>query len=275
MIQLRRPALAICAVLLAVSTAGCNSTPSAAPSPLSDPSAILSGSFAALGSATSLHLDGTLDGTVNASSLGFLTGGSMPLSGPIKIDGTKISGDVNLSKQAFDVSLALPSSLFGFKGEAILVDGYTYTMFELFGPKFTRTAVSSSALASGATAQPTPDVAGMLRAMPLLLELSGTTSRLVGMEAVDGTDAYHLTLDVPAGLVNQALGAIGGAAASSLAPEATTVDYWVYRDGLRPARLQAKATSAKLGTVDLSVTMSQYDKPVTIQAPPDSQDQTG
>ena len=255
-----------------MSTAGCNSASPSAPTLLSDPEAILSGSFGALGSATSLHLDGTLGGTINAASIGSLTGGSLTgLSGTLKIDGTKIVGDIDVSKQAFDVTLTLPSSLFGFKFEAILVDGYDYTRFDAVSDKYTRTAVSSSLLPSGATAGATPDIAGMLKAMPSQLESSGTTAVLVGLEAVGGADAYHLRLNVPAGLVSQAMGAIGGTALAGVTLDSTTLDYWVYRDGLRPARLEAKATSSVLGTADLDLTMTQYDKPVTIQAPPESQ----
>ena len=267
MTQLRRLTLAICAALLAMSTAGCNSASPSAPALLSDPEAILSGSFVALGSATSLHLDGTLGGTINAASIGALSG----LSGTIKIDGTKIVGDVDVSKQAFDVTLTLPSSLFGFKFEAILVGGYEYTRFDAVSDKYTRTAVPSALLPSGATAGATPDIAGMLKVIPSQLESSGTTAVLVGLDAVDGADAYHLKLNVPAGLVSQAMGAIGGTALAGVTLDSTTLDYWVYRDGLQPARLEAKATSSTLGTVDLVVTMTLYDKPVTIQAPPESQ----
>lgn len=283
MAQLRRPALAICALVLAVSAAGCNSaTPETlTPSPLSDPSAILGGSFVALESTTTVHVDGTLGGTINASSLGAIVGMTAALTGTVKLDGTKVAGDIDMSRQAFDLTLAFPASLLGLKAEAILVDGYSYTMFDLFSSKYTRTQVSSSVPSSGgapaSSASPgaTLDFADIVRQIKSRLDSSGTTTTLVGLDAVDGRDTYHLRLAVPAGALNQEIGAAAGTAASGVTLDVTTLDYWVYTDGLAPARLQTTASSPTLGDIDLSLTLTQYDKPVTIQAPPDSQIEAG
>ena len=290
MAQFRRSALAIGAVLLAMSTAACSLTTTDKPTPsaLSDPNAILSGSLVALESATTVHVDGTLDGTVDASAVGAaMGGGTSALSGTVKLDGTKIVGDVDISKQAFDLTLAFPASLLGLKAEAILVDGYTYTMFDLVSSKFTRTKVSSSGLSGGdmpgAGASPgvsgssgaTLDFHSIIRQLQSRLDSSGTATTLVGPDTVGGKDAYHLQLTVPAGLLNQALGAVLGAAAGGITLDVTAVDYWVYTDGLGPAKIQAKATSPTMGRIDLGLTLSQYDQPVTIQAPPAGQIETG
>jgi hypothetical protein len=77
-------------------------------------------------------------------------------------------------------------------------------------------------------------------------------------------------------LINQAFGAAAGAvaagaAASGVALDLAPVDYWVYVDTLQPAGLYLEVSSAKLGNLDLYVTLSKYGQSVTIQAPPASQ----
>jgi hypothetical protein len=281
--------LVIGAVLLAMSTAACSpaTTAKSTPPALSDPNAILSGSFAALKSAMTVHVDGTLDGTVDASSLAAVMGGgkTSALSGTVKLDGTKLVGDIDMSKQAFDLTLAFPASLLGFKAEAILVDGYTYTMFDLVSSKFTRTKVSSSLLSAGGAPDGAPGASGspgagldfqsIIGQLQSRLDSSGTAPAFVGQDTLDGKDAYHLRLTVPAGLLNQELEAALGAEAGGITLDVSAVDYWVYTDGLGPAKIQTKATSLTLGRIDLGLTLSQYNKPVTIQAPPAGQIEVG
>jgi hypothetical protein len=76
-------------------------------------------------------------------------------------------------------------------------------------------------------------------------------------------------------LPNQELGAALGTAASGITIDVTAVDYWVYADGLGPAKIQSKAVSPTLGRLDLSLTLSQYNNPVTIQAPSADQIEAG
>jgi hypothetical protein len=48
----------------------------------------------------------------------------------------------------------------------------------------------------------------------------------------------------------------------------------VYKDTVQPAKIEIKGTSAKLGNIDLVLTLTKYDAVVTITAPPAGQVQT-
>src|SRR5665811_2430994 len=96
----------------------------------------------------------------------------------------------------------------------------------------------------------------------------------VGRGQVDGRDAYHVSVSVPKDLINQQMGALGGGAASGISIDTATLDYWVYVDSLNPAKMELKASSATLGNLTVTVTLTKYNQPVTIKAPADSEIQT-
>src|ERR1035437_1394844 len=108
-----RSVLAICALLLAISAAACGSgSATPAQSLLSDPSAIVTRSLARLEASTALHINGTISGSVDADTVGaLLGGGSIGLSGKIKLDGGSLSGDVDMTHQALQLSVSFPSLL--------------------------------------------------------------------------------------------------------------------------------------------------------------------
>ena len=56
--------------------------------------------------------------------------------------------------------------------------------------------------------------------------------------------------------------------------DSAAVDAWVYKNGNRLAKIELKAASSKIGNLDVIVTVTNYDKPVTITAPPASQVET-
>ena len=280
MTRFRRPVLAIGAVLFAISATGCggsSGTPSPTPQPrLSDPNEIVARSFARLESTTAFHVDGTLGGSINAGSLGQLTGGALAgMSGTIKVDGTLIAGDVDMTNQAFDMSLALPATLFGITAEVILVGGYMYTNVNVLGSKYTKVKVPASVLMTSAAPSATLNFADVVRQLKSRLDSGGVTYVLAGLDTVGGRDAYHVVVNVPSALVGQEIAAIGGSAASGIALDLAPVDYWVYVNSLQPAKLELKASSSTLGNLDLALTLTKYDQPVQIKAPPDSQVQAG
>jgi len=270
------PVKAVCVVLLATALGGCG-TASATPAlpSLSDPSEIVSRSFAQMEAAASVHVDGTLSGSVDPNSLSALLGGpETGLSGRFKLDGASITGDVDMVRKALHLTASFPS-LFGSSAELLLVDGYTYTKIKtLLSPAdqtYTKLKVPTSLLQPSAGPDSTPDFAEVLKQLKTSLDSAGATAVLVGEEKVVGRDAYHVTESLPADMVTRALEAAGGGAASGVSLDLAPVDYWVYVDSLQPASLQLSFSSPALGTMILALTLTNYDQPVTIQAPPDSQ----
>jgi hypothetical protein len=271
------------AVGLAAGMAGCSgnsATPTTAA--LSNPSDIVMCSLTSFASSTTVHLDGTLGGSVNATALNaLLGGGGLGLSGTININGATVTGDVDLSMQAVHVKATFPS-LFATTVDVFLVDGYTYTKISLFGSKYHKSQaqapVSASASSPGASSASSPATVTLLDAIDQLrtrLGMAISTSTLVGRDAVDGREAYHVVMNVPDGVLSEAVGAVAGDAPAELAVGLAPVDYWVYRDGLQPARLGLSATSARLGNVKTTLTLTGYGRPVRIQAPADSQVEAG
>ncbi|HEX7491539.1 MAG TPA: LppX_LprAFG lipoprotein [Candidatus Limnocylindrales bacterium] len=263
----------LCAGLLAVAAtlvAGCGSgsaTPVA--SGLSDPQAILTQSFTQIEAATTLHVEGTIDGSLNAGALGAVVGsGSIGLEGVLKVDGSTLSGDIDASKPAAHLSATFPR-LFGVTAEVVMVDGFSYVKLST-SSKFTKYNALTSVLAPNSSPGAMLNVGNELKFLKTQLDSGGALATLSGRETVYGRDAYHIVLTIPADMQGRLIGSTGGAAASAADAAGLVlqpVDYWVYVDTLQPARLRLKASSPTLGSLDVSVMLSRYGEPVTIQAP--------
>lgn len=290
MTRAQRPVGAICAVLFAIAVAGCGSsspTPTPTPTPLSDPNEIVSRSITELATASTVHLDGTLNGSVDAGTIGALVGvGALGLLGRVKLDNASLSGDLDIPSEAAHISATFPT-LFGLSAEVILVDGYSYTRFGSSNTKYTKSKVSTSLLTPSGGPDATLNasdkldrpkslvraagLAGTLDWIESLVRSAGVTAALAGHDSVDGRDSYRLTVTVPAELLNQGIGAAGGAAASGIAVDLAPIDYWVYGDTLQPAKIHVKVSSTTLGNIELTVSLTKYGQPVAIVAPPDNQ----
>ena len=269
----RRSALAFSGVLLAIAVVGCGSssgTPTAAP--VSDPNEIITRSATGITAVQTVHFDMAVSGSVNTSALGS-SGGSLGLSGSIKLDGTTVSGDFDIQKQAFHVAASMPT-LMGLSADIIQVDGYQYTKISLAGTKYTKSPASTLPIASAAPSA-TLDISGTVNSLKTSLDAAGVTATLVGRDKVDGRDAYHVSVSVPKDLINQQMGALGGGAASGISIDTATLDYWVYVDSLNPAKMELKASSATVGNLTVTLTLTKYNQPVTIKAPADSEIQVG
>ena len=65
------------------------------------------------------------------------------------------------------------------------------------------------------------------------------------------------------------------AASASSAPnvqiDSASVDVWIYKSSSRLAKVELKGASSAVGSIDLTVTITNYDAAVTIAAPPASE----
>jgi len=269
----RLSGLAVAAVLGIAACGSGSATP--AQSLLSDASQIVTGSFARLEASTSLHLVGTISGSVDAGTLSSLAGGgSQGLSGKIKLDGSSFSGDVDMANGALRLTASLPT-LFGAAAEIIFVDGYVYTKVTTpvspADEKYTKSKAATAPLMPSASPEASFRFVDALKLLESELGPVASTAILLGQGTVNGRAAYHLLVTVPADLLSQALSLVGGQSATGLSLGIAPVDYWVYVDGLAPAGMDMRVTSATAGSVTVTMTMSGYDQATTISAPPDSQ----
>jgi hypothetical protein len=269
MTRLQSTALTLCAVLFAVFAAGCGgSSATPMPSGISDPAAIVSHSFAAMEAAGTFHVEGTIDGTVNASSLGSLIGmGSVGLEGTLNVSGSTLTGDVDMARPAAHITATFPR-LFGVSVDGILADGYWYARLSTSN-KYTKYNAVTSVFAS-----PPPDgklnFRDELKALEARLDAAGVKATLSGRETVDGRDVYHLVANVPDSVLNSKI-SMAGPGATSVGIVLAPVDCWVYVDTLQLARIRVQGSSATLGNLDLSMILTRYGESVTVNAPPADQ----
>ena len=304
MIRSSKPALAALAGLVLIFASACGSSASttgaagpsapagatnapAAASPAvatlnpQDPSSIISQAINGGSAVKSFHIKITVAGTVKAAALaeaGGAAGGlGAGLSGDMKLDGSSIEGDVDVANQAAHITVALPTM--ALTGDVILAGNSLY--YKLLTPKYTKMDLSSLGSTLGALSSSLPVAVPTAAASALTLTdqinqmraaftAAGVTSTLVGVEQIGGKDADHISVSIPLDKINAQIAA---AASPSPAPviDSASVDMWIYKDTYRIAQFEAKGASSALGNLDITVTVSNYDQPVTIAAPPASQ----
>lgn len=223
---------------------------------LTDPKDILVRSVDAIQAAKTFHLTGEVTGKVSVDMSGKGSGVALDLSG------TTIQGDVDLDARKAHVTLGAPA-LFGAGADVIVADGVTYT--RVTGPisrtnKYTKQA--SSAL--GMPANPQEAIDDLKAGLGKLT----TPPTKDPDESCGSADCYHLTLKVD----SSDLGSIGGlASAVPGVSGAGTVDLWVRKDNLQPAKIVVAMDAGGQGSGSVTLLLSAFGSRVTIQAPPADQ----
>ena len=309
MIRLPRPALAVLAGLVVVFASACSSTVAtpgaggtsgpagittgpagasvAATVNANDPSSIITQVISNGSAIKSFHIKLTLSGTINASALSSAAGSAGgALSGDLKLDGTTIEGDVDVANEAAHLSLNVPAlQMLGnvpLTGDLIVVSNTLYYKVSLLGPMYTMVDLGSLTSGLGALASSLPvavPTAGAAATTSLADEVTqlraamvqaGVTTKLVGVEQIGGQNAYHISVTVPLDLINSEIAA-EASAAPAMKIDSASIDVWIYTANYRIAQFELKGASSTIGNIDLTVTVSAYDQPVTISAPAASQ----
>lgn len=307
MIRLPKPALATLAGFVLVFAAACGSSSStpgpvgsvapaagsnapgasvAATVNANDPESIITGVINGTTDVKSFHLKLTVNGTIKAAALasaGNAAGGlGGMLQGDIKLDGTAIEGDVDVANQAADIKLNVPPlAALGnqpLTGDLILVSNTLYYKVSLLpSTKYTKMDLGSLGSSLGALSSSLPvavptaaasvsAIADQVAQMRAAMQAAGVKATLVGVDQIGGKPASHINISVPIDLLNAQIAA---AASSSPAPkiDSASVDFWVYTDSNRLAQAEIKGASSTLGNLDITLTISNYDQPVTVTAP--------
>jgi hypothetical protein len=252
-----------------------------------DPSSIITQVISNGSAVTSFHIKLTLSGTIKASALSGMAGSAGgALTGDLKLDGTTIEGDVDVANEAAHLSLNVPAmQMLGnvpLTGDFIVVGNALYYKVSLLGPMYTMVDLGSltsglGALASSlpvavptAAAEATTSLADEVAQLRAAMVQAGVTTTLVGVEKIGGEDAYHISVSVPLDLINSEIAA-EASSAPAMKIDSASIDVWVYTASYRIAQFELKGASSTVGNIDLTVTVSAYDQPVTISAPPASQ----
>jgi hypothetical protein len=306
LLRVPKPALSMLATFVLVFASACSSS-SGTPAPAasgavgasgapgasatlnaSDPNSIISQVISSGTTVKSFHIKLALSGTLKAAALqSYASSSGVQITSDVKLDGTAIEGDVDVANQAAHLALNVPALAFlgntPITGDIILVNNTLYYKVSLLGTKYSTQDLSSlgsslGALASGlpvpsAAAVATMSLADEMTQLRTAMQQAGVTATLVGTDQIGGKSAYHINLAVPLDKINAQIAAqASGGPAMTL--DSASIDFWVYTDTNLPAQFEAKASSAALGNIDLLLSITNYDQPVTISAPAASDIQT-
>lgn len=244
--------LAACLAVVAIVAGACGGTSAPA---LTDPKDILTQSVASLSTLKSAHVHLDVAGTFNAD----LQGTGKPTA--IDLQGTTADMDIDLPNKKIHASFGLPA-LLGLSGDLIQIGPDQYIKISLVGPKYKKSTTPTSTTASTPPTDP----------QAVITQLKDGLSKLTtppvkdADEKVGDQDCYKVTLKLSAADLS--------GAGASLPPGTTgdaSIDVWVRKNDLRPAKLLATINAGTQGTLTVTVTISNIDSAVTIDAPPTDQ----
>ncbi|HEX7473963.1 MAG TPA: LppX_LprAFG lipoprotein [Candidatus Limnocylindrales bacterium] len=245
--------LAACLAVVAIVAGACGGTSAPA---LTDPKDILTQSVASLSTLKSAHVHLDVAGTFNAD----LQGTGTPTA--IDLQGTTADMDIDLPNKKIHASFGVPA-LLGLSGDLIQIGSDQYIKISLVGPKYKKSTTPTSTTASSSPpTDPQTVIAGLKDGLSKL-----TTPPVKDAdEKVGDQDCYKVTLKLTAADLSGA-----GAPLPSGTTGDGTIDVWVRKNDLRPAKLLATINAGTQGTLTVTVTISNIDSAVTIDAPPADQ----
>jgi len=235
----------------------------------------------------SFHVKAAINGTIKASGLSGLSQSAAGLvTSDIKLDGTALEGDVDVVNKAAHVTFSMPA-IQALGGKAISADiiyigSAVYVKTDLLGAKYNKLDASSlSGLTAAlpvslptAGASTLTNVSNQVTSIQQQLQDAGAKATLVGTEKIGGKDAYHVNISLPADKINSMIAAKASPSAAPLTVDSVSIDLWAYTDTYNLAQLEVKGAASALGNLDLIVTVTNYDQPVTVTAPDPSAVQT-
>jgi LppX_LprAFG lipoprotein len=243
----------------------CSSSNSASTAPvLTDPKDILTQSVATIKDIKSFHIHADVTGSVTIDLTGSGSGGAIDLKG------TNADGDVDIANKKLHVAFGAPN-LLSVTGDVIVIGDTTYTKVSLLSTKYSKSVSTNSSDPVSAATDPTQ----IIDQLNSFLNQPGVAPTKLADEACGDTTCYHVSLNLSGDQLSSITGAIGSAAPTAAGPSASastgTVDVWVQKNDLRPAKLTVNASIGTIGTIAVTLTISKYDAPVTVTAPADSE----
>ena len=239
---------------LAISACGGPSLPA-----LTDPTEIITVALTSTEGAKSVHVEATLDGSINADLTGTGSSTELPLTG------TTASADVDMAGGKAHATIAVPA-LLNFNADVIQIGETTYVKSSLSGPQY-ETMEATDELPVDPT-----DASGIFDDIGDLLLADGVDP--VKGEDVDcaGKQCYTVSIE----LTPQELAALGGAGAAEMLPLDVTdaslaFTVRVEKDTYHLAGITTVAALGAQGTLTQDVALSRWDQPFDISPPPADQ----
>jgi hypothetical protein len=246
-----RRALVLPATLLVLVTLLLGACGSAAPT-ISDPKEIVTKAVAAMQQATGVHLEATVDGSVNT---GLIPGAGAAGGTDMSLAGTTLKGDLDLAGKNAHLSAAVPA-LLGMTADIIMVGSDTYTKISIAGDKYQK-----STSPAGTASDPSAIVQGVAD----FLDRPEVTPVKKDDASCGSKSCYTVEVDLSAA---QLASLIPGTDLGDATVKATLL---VEKDSLHPAAATVVLAGTTVGNLTIKVTLSDWDKAVTITAPPADQ----
>ena len=295
MTRMPKTALAVLAGLVLVAAGACTSGGSGATgrpgssvggpaANQNDPNSIISSVISGGSDIKSFHIKIAVSGTIKKEALQAAAAGSggaagLPITSDVKLDGTSLEGDVDVANAAAHLALKVPGlPMLGgtpITGDLIMADKVLYYKVSLLGAKYSKQdlgQLASSLPVSIPSVLPSPGASAMTGVTDEIAQLrqqmqaAGVTATLVGVDQIGGQDANHINISIPIDKLNAEIAA-QASSGPAMKIDSASVDFWVYKANNRLAQVELKGASASLGNLDLVVTVTNYDQPVTIAAP--------
>lgn len=243
----------------AIAIAACSGAPSLPA--LTDPTEIITAALKATEFAKSVHVDVTVDGSISAD----LTGTGSP-GAELPLTGTTAAADVDMAGGKAHVTFAIPAIL-NLNGDLIQIGETSYVKTSLTGPLYEAQDATNSLPVDPA------DASGMFDDVGDLLSADGVDP--VKGDDVDcgGKQCYTVSIE----LTSEELAALGGDAAAAaglpvdLGAASVAFTIRVEKDTYRLAGLKTVASLGEMGSLTLDVTLTKWDQPLDISAPPADQ----
>jgi hypothetical protein len=268
---LRPAALAMAASLTLAACGSSSATPAFTGPLLTDADQIVAKSLSALNDARTFHLDGQLSGVLNAD----LTGSGT--TSAIDLKGTSLTADADIPNQRASLTIKVPA-LFALTVDYIQIGPDTYSRNSLDGSTWTHTSqadstASGSSPAAGGSPAPAASI-GPAPSLDLVGQLTGALDSLPN-RPVKGADVpcgsktcYSISIAAP--LSSGGTDPLG-LPLPSAATANVTIQLQIEQDTFRPVQATVVIDAATSGTFTLDLTLSKFDEPVTISAPPADQ----
>jgi hypothetical protein len=273
-----RPAvLATAALALAGVLAACGGAQTAPR--LDDPVAVLEAAATNAASATSVRIDVAADGEINLDLTGTGSGA------PIDLSDTTATIQADIADGAVQATFALPGVL-GLRGELIVVDDAAYVKTSLTGTQYQKTEIPGDTPGGGTGTGGSPDpsaVAQMLEGLRQTLAKPERAPTRGADVACGASQCYTVTIE----LTPQELAAHGADDVDlptdlplpiplpSLGDQTIDLTFKVTTDTNLLAGITAQVDGGTDGTLTADLTFSDWNKDLTITAPPADEVQGG
>ena len=240
----------------AIVVSACTGAPAA--SVISDPKEILTKSILTLKDVKSFHFKAEVSGTFKLDLTG--QGGA----GALDLKGTTAEGDLDITNKKARIGFAAPA-IFGVTGDLIQIGEDSYVKVSLLSEKYQKSTATASAPTDVIS-----DPQKLIADLNEFLNKPGVAPTKLADEKCGDKDCYHVAVNLTEEMLGDSLSGITGTASDAPKPTGS-IDLWVAKDNLRPAKMGVKVNAGDMGAVDVLVTFSGYDAAVTIEPPPADQ----